>query len=946
MNRLLWVVPLSALLVLTASGCGLFRDSIVTKVPGPRLAKTIDRLPELELEPKVAIEATDADVLAAYRAVYDAGSTLNSAAGGDDRATRPAGEAQNQLLGRRLADLELLRAEELDATGELLKREDQASSESPYTEARDLYVHLLANAKPEDRAQILYQLAQAEDLAGQPSQALAYLDQLIRDHPQSAHYQEARFRRAEMHFSNARYAKAAVDFTSVTQADRSGKYWLHASYMLGWSQFKQTDLAGAAQQFYSVVDATAGSDSSSQKELMDDALRVLMLTLEYNGGTETLANDMQALQKPNWQYLVYKRLADEYLEQERYLDGVATWQLFVDENPLDVRAPSAHIGMIETLKAADFPSEITPKKREFVARYGVRSEFWQAHAASVREAYSAELSSYLNELAQAAHANAQATQRARDFLQAAEFYEQIVATFPTAGKLGDTLFLLGEVYTEAKQPELALEAYRQVVSQFPDHPQANDASYSTILALDTLSAGATTEDQRSNWQSEQLAAQIDFANLFAGDPRAPAVQVAAADRLFAQGSYVDSIALAKALLVSNADLSIELTKTALLIVGHGNMELAQYGAAESAYADYIQRVGPEEAVNERLLASVYKQGEVAEASGDGEVALGHYLRIAELAPSSSLAAGAHFDAIALVEVAGNLSHATQLMQDFRRLYPTDERAKSMAVRLAGLLESQEDFGGAAREYITVARNATETEQARQADYLAAELFLKGGDKQAGLNQFAYYSKTYPTPADVNMEALDAQDKLLVELGRNPYPIWEAKVALRDRIGRQARQRSTFLAAQALFNLTEIDRRQFAAIALSQPLKKSLKEKQRALKSTVAAYQKVARYGVAEYVTAATYRIGSMYVGLSASIMDSQRPENLNALQLEQYEILLEEQAYPFEEQAIEIHEVNLGRMWAGTSDDWVAQSLMALRALVPGRFDKNEIQVAYVQTIH
>ena len=86
--------------------------------------------------------------------------------------------------------------------------------------------------------------------------------------------------------------------------------------------------------------------------------------------------------------------------------------------------------------------------------------------------------------------------------------------------------------------------------------------------------------------------------------------------------------------------------------------------------------------------------------------------------------------------------------------------------------------------------------------------------------------------------------------------------------------------------------------------------------------------------------------LSTSIMESDRPDNLNPLELEQYEILLEEQAFPFEEQAISLHEINMRRSWDGVYDDWVKRSFAELKKLMPARFDKQEIDVAYVETIH
>ena len=62
--------------------------------------------------------------------------------------------------------------------------------------------------------------------------------------------------------------------------------------------------------------------------------------------------------------------------------------------------------------------------------------------------------------------------------------------------------------------------------------------------------------------------------------------------------------------------------------------------------------------------------------------------------------------------------------------------------------------------------------------------------------------------------------------------------------------------------------------------------------------------VAEVTTAATYEMGELYRRLGADLMKSERPANLDADALEQYDILLEEQAFPFEEKAVEVHSLN------------------------------------------
>ena len=52
--------------------------------------------------------------------------------------------------------------------------------------------------------------------------------------------------------------------------------------------------------------------------------------------------------------------------------------------------------------------------------------------------------------------------------------------------------------------------------------------------------------------------------------------------------------------------------------------------------------------------------------------------------------------------------------------------------------------------------------------------------------------------------------------------------------------------------------------------------------------------------------------------------------------MLEEQAYPFEEKAIALHEVNARHSGDGIYDEWVRKSYAALGELRPVRYAKTE----------
>ncbi|RLC99030.1 MAG: hypothetical protein DRI46_10205, partial [Chloroflexi bacterium] len=97
-------------------------------------------------------------------------------------------------------------------------------------------------------------------------------------------------------------------------------------------------------------------------------------------------------------------------------------------------------------------------------------------------------------------------------------------------------------------------------------------------------------------------------------------------------------------------------------------------------------------------------------------------------------------------------------------------------------------------------------------------------------------------------------------------------------------------------------------------------------------------------TQAGYRIGELYAILASSMLDSERPKGMTELELEEYEILLEEKAYPFEDKAIEALEANISLTTSSVWDQWIQKSFSQLELLMPARYLKPEIIDDYVNT--
>jgi len=110
-----------------------------------------------------------------------------------------------------------------------------------------------------------------------------------------------------------------------------------------------------------------------------------------------------------------------------------------------------------------------------------------------------------------------------------------------------------------------------------------------------------------------------------------------------------------------------------------------------------------------------------------------------------------------------------------------------------------------------------------------------------------------------------------------------------------------------------------------------------MERALAGYKSVLAYNISSTTTAATFEMAELYRTLGRDLLASERPANLSADEREQFDSLLEEQAFPFEEQAIAIHEANAKRALDGVYDESVRHSYQALAEMSPARYAKTEL---------
>ncbi|MCO4811307.1 MAG: tetratricopeptide repeat protein [Gammaproteobacteria bacterium] len=859
-------------------------------------------------------------------------------------------ELQAEAL-RRLGDLEL-EATEVEQLTENIEALDSRN----FDNAVGLYQRLL-EAYPNYRRNdtVLYQLARAYEVGGRNDDALTVLNELIERFPDTLLVDEVQFRRGEMLFLNKRYDDAEAAYQDVRAYGERSRFYEQSLYKLGWSQFKLGIHEDSLSPFFELLDRRiAGlrvgegenrleALSRAEREMIEDTFRVLSISFSYMDGADSIDGFLAQRGLPSYSHVIYSNLGDLYLEKERFQDAAETYEAFVEQDPFHPMSPSLQVQVIESYKQGGFPSLVLEGKKSFVERYGMDGEFWMRNPRAANESVAVHLKTNLTDLAQYYHAQAQKSGNKTDFQQAANWYRKYLAYFPGEADTANTNFLLAETLYESGEFDAAMMEYERTSYSYPFNDRSAEAGYAALLAY--REHEATLEGvSKDTWHQQYLDSGLRFANIFPEHPESGAVLTTVAEDLFLQGQYDLAIAVGKKVVTKQPPAKPENARTAWTVIAYSHFDMGNFEDAESSYYSLrnltpVDDVAAQADLKERIASSIYKQGEAARGQGANENAVRHFTRLGQVVPDSPIRETAEFDAAAVLINMQAWDRASVVLEQFRRDYPGSELADDVTQKLAVTYMGAGRTGQAASEFETIAVGALTTELVRrEALWKASELYGEAGSLAEEKRVLGDLVARYPEPVSESIEARARMAEIARELGDQAerMAILETLIQVDATAGVQRSDRTRYLAATASLELAEPVRRRFEVVKLTQPLAESLKLKRDLMEEVIAAYTKASDFAIAEVTTASTYRLGEVYEQFSSDLLDSDRPTNLEADALEQYEILLEEQAYPFEEKSIDLYKANTDRAADGVYDEWVQNSFDRLAGLMPARYAKKE----------
>ena len=829
-------------------------------------------------------------------------------------------------------------------------------------EAIELYKGLLKKYPLYERNdQVMYQLSRAYEEIGQVEKAIETLNVMVVKYPNSRHLDEAHFRRAEYFFTRKRYLDAEEAYQVVLEIGRGSAFYELALYKQGWAYFKQDLYEEALKDFIAMLDYKIDEgyeleqvDNKIEKKRIDDTYRVISLSFSYLGGAEAIVDFFNKAGPRSYEASVYSHLGEYYLDKRRYNDAAQSYTSFVERNSLNKVAPYFNIRVIEIYLQGGFPKLVIDSKKNFSNTYGLNSEYWSYFDIKQFPVVLTFLKSNLSDLANHYHALYQdkrlRKKKQENYAEAIHWYREFFRSFPEDELAPELNYKLAALMLENEDYRGAALEYESTAYNYPRHQKSSEAGYAAVYAYRKYLTKAPPSDLVLV-KREIIRSSLKFVENFPEHKHAAVILSAAADLLYELKDYPLAVKTGRQLIAQYPDADKKLIRSAWLVVAHGSFDQTNYLDAENAYLKVLSLTDAKdesrEKLTENLAASIYKQGEQERKLEKHREAANHFLRIAVVTPTAKIRPTAEYDAAASLIILKDWPAAASVLVGFRKRYPDNKLQSEITKKLAIVYKENGDLMASAAEFERIETETGDESLKREALEQSAELYVKAVSMKDALRVYMKYVKAFPRPLEPVIETRQKIAEIYKQAGDNKKYVAELKaiVDLDASAGNERTDRTKYLAANAALILTEPSLTAFYDVRLVKPFKKNMNKKKERMKTAIDKYNKLIDYEVSEVTAAATYQLAEIYFHFSRALMESERPDGLNELELEQYNLVLEEQAYPFEEKAINVHEKNIELLSIGIYNKWIDRSIEKLAVLMPARYAKSEQENTFVKSL-
>lgn len=807
-----------------------------------------------------------------------------------------------------------------------------------FNDAIQAYAHVIEKFPGHPlKEDALYGLAYCYTEQGDPDRAADGYARLIKAFPGTRYSVEINMRLGEYYFTMEDLPAAITHYSTVIKSDEP-VYVEKALYKLGWCYYNLDRYEEAIDSFFAVLDLNK-TGKITVDSLADESMDIIARSYTESGGTPAFVRRTKTRPADSYSMLILFKLAELYRERSFFPEAIGTFRTYVKMFPAGESMPEVLKHMRETYHVRGDILASLELSETFTLQIGPRTQWYQKTTPERREHARALILSNLETAAnrrrarsQAAGKEAELTLALKDLTEYEEiaggdspcridFLKGIVLT--ELDKFPDAVHVLNNLAVEKKCPDLAeravLASTNYQINSYGESGTVDlplfENTVSILLDLSpehTVSPGALLALGEITLNSDDLpGARTHFSILI---------------RRYPESSESDR---------------------ARLLIARTFFKEANFDQAAAWFRESWRKTKDDATHEEARRLHVYSLFKHAEELSNGNKAAEaaeRFEAIHRQYPDSDVAQVSLYNAGKLYRSIGLERKATSLFETLATTY-TDSEFASEALQMSVLiLEALGDPVRAADDSMVLAFRS-QGEDRKTALLKAAELYSAGNVPGRAASSRSIYLQEFPEPVEEFSKQLYLMGRDLETVGNweSALSAYKRSVALQRKV--KDNQVLTAFAARSQLRVAEKTFTSYGTYHIAPPIDKTVVRKRDLLQDVIKEFVSAGSYRTADVITASNYFIGRALELFKEDILSSPVPEGLSAAELEEYELLLQEMAFPFEAKALDAYRVNIQRsVKLELLDPWIEKTYERMAELAPWSYLRSE-SIAYPSSL-
>lgn len=790
-----------------------------------------------------------------------------------------------------------------------------------------------------------YSIGYALFESGRYDEAIAAFEGFVNQYPSSRHATEVSFRLGEMYFEDTRLIEAEEAYARVLKDDRS-VFYDKALYKTGWTHYRLDEFQEAVDYFLRLIERPEenGFAKPSAKAIKEEAFENTVKSLTHMEIPNEVRRELRKIKSTEVGERVIMMLGQVLSEQTRHREALKTYSLFeelFEGSPLRAKIYAMRGVTHEKLGEDNLAREID---ESIVELFNPSTEWYIKHFfddsdrkknAEAKAYTDTIVSEILMRTATTAHNDARLSRSTNALEDAISTYRRVIEYFPVSDTSKKARLLLAEALFDGGRYSEATAMNEEIVALYETSPEAEAAAMNILSGIE-LTIKTPTYDRAKTFKTISTT-EILLRKNYEGNTKLEGLLY----RISAL--YIDLEDYEKARVILSELTEGTSPARAYKMIGDISVWENNESAAIAAY-DKAIGYGTNVEVEKKLSEMYYVMAMRLEEEGNKNEALTHYFKTSTTLPGSRQAKNALKRAGYIYIKDRDIGGLRTIIDMVEKNHPASRTPFNLLVKAAQGFEEDKSMVQAAALFEEAAIAASENSpfDANRLALKAAEVLSTAGDNK----RLAELLKRQINDKNI---AEQSMQRALYMLGRAYMDDGQERAGIkRLRQSIEAGSNETPFALKARSTLADIRLEEYLLLRITSPFEKTLKKKEALMVELLGEYKAIIKGASTELLAKGFYSIGTLFEDFRTALIESERPKGLSTTELEEYDFLIEERAYPLEEEAVEAFKASLKASLKASGKGtnlFTARAIDKLSLLRPALYDRSSAHGTPVRPI-